>query len=648
MVNHFKAHKTIKMNRVTLSFPQELEREYQKVYFHKSLWHNRMALLMAIFLFGIFGILDAWLVPTVKEKLWGIRYGVFIPFAFGVFLFSFSRYFKKFMQPCLAAVVLLAGLGVIAMILIAPYPGNFSYYAGLILILFYGYTFIKMRFLWATLVGWIIVVSYEIAAIGVTETPVPILINNNFFFLTGNLIGMFAAYAIESYARKDFLRAQLLEKERKKVQAANNNLENRVEERTRQLKGANDLLKQEIEEHKKTELELKESEARYRNIIENIEEGYFEVNLSGDLTFFNDSLCKISGYTGDELMGMNNREYSTPESGQKMYTVFTEIYETGKPGIITDYDVIKKDGSHGIFELSAALLRDNLSNPIGFRGIVRDITERKRREEELRSSKEAAESASRAKSEFLANMSHELRTPLNHIIGFTELVVDKKIGSLNATQDEYLNDVLFSSKHLLALINDILDLAKVEAGKLELNPSVVYPGLLMENSINIIKEKANAHNISISMDTDGMPGSIIADERKLKQVFYNLLSNAMKFTPDGGQVKLSARHLSTENNPMKSEIPEVVHEIDAEQGKYQEDFIEFSVSDTGIGVKPEDRERIFGRFEQADASKVKRFQGTGLGLPLARSLVELHHGRLWVESEGESKGSAFRFLIPVK
>jgi len=534
------------------------------------------------------------------------------------------------------------------MILLAPHQEIHSYYAGLILILFYGYAFIKIRFVWVTLAGWIIVVSYEIVAIWLTQTPIPILINNNFFFLTANIFGMFAAYSIELYSRKDFAQSQLLEAERKKVEAANKGLEKRVAEGTKQIKRANDELRQEIEERKGAEKDLRESEARYRSIIENIEEGYFEVDLKGDMTFINGSLCKISGYTRDELLGMSNRVYTTPESSKKMYRVFNEIFKEGQSGKITDYELIKKDGTRGVFELSASLLRDRSSNPTGFRGIVRDITERKRAEEELKRSKKSAEAANRAKSEFLANMSHELRTPLNHIIGFTELVVDKRMGDLNPKQEEYLNDALQGSKHLLALINDILDLAKVEAGKLELKPSMVNLRTIMENSLNMFRENAAAHDIHISLNIEGISDIISADEKMLKQVFYNLLSNAVKFTPDGGEVKLSARHLSLENAPLIREKITPVQGFDPDgngSGKH-ENFIEFSVSDNGVGVKPEDRERIFGRFEQADGTVGKRFQGSGLGLPLARSLVELHNGQLWVESKGEGKGSTFRFLIP--
>src|SRR5208283_2331187 len=158
--------------------------------------------------------------------------------------------------------------------------------------------------------------------------------------------------------------------------------------------------------------------------------------------------------------------------------------------------------------------------------------------------KAEAETASRAKSEFLANMSHELRTPLNHIIGFTELVADKQCGDLNEKQGEYLNDALQGSRHLLSLINDILDLSKVEAGKLELEAAEIHLRMLLEGSLSMVKEKAMKHGIRLSSDINGIPEAVQADERKLKQILYNLLSNAVKFTPDGGSVVLSTRHLS--------------------------------------------------------------------------------------------------------
>ena len=247
---------------------------------------------------------------------------------------------------------------------------------------------------------------------------------------------------------------------------------------------------------------------------------------------------------------------------------------------------------------------------------------------------EAAEYANKTKSEFLANMSHELRTPLNHIIGFTELVLDKKCGDLNETQEDYLKDVHHSSNHLLLLINDILDLSKVEAGKLAYSPTDVNLKTLLGNSLNMFVEKALKQSIKLELNLNGAPDTISADERKLKQVIYNLVSNAVKFTRGGGRVTVNvSRFQLNENHSLGKSI-------DIERA------ILFSVSDTGIGLKPEDLDRIFDSFEQVENAASRKYQGTGLGLSLTKQLVELHNGKIWVESDGEGKGSTFFFYIP--
>ena len=238
-------------------------------------------------------------------------------------------------------------------------------------------------------------------------------------------------------------------------------------------------------------------------------------------------------------------------------------------------------------------------------------------------SKRAAEAANQAKSDFLANMSHELRTPLNHIIGFTELVVDQNFGSLNDVQQDYLGDVLHSSRHLLSLINDILDLSKIDAGKLELNASAINLPEVLKNSLVMVQEKAMKHGITLETDIEGAPGSIRADERKLRQILYNLLSNAVKFTPDGGRIILRAR--------VDTDVPAV----------------RISVTDTGIGIAAQDLTRIFDPFEQVESSANRRYQGTGLGLSLSRQLVELHGGRIWAQSRGTGKGATFAFTLPL-
>lgn len=268
---------------------------------------------------------------------------------------------------------------------------------------------------------------------------------------------------------------------------------------------------------------------------------------------------------------------------------------------------------------SDALVRAN-------QGLEAEVAERRSAERKLVAARRQAEEANQAKSEFLSNMSHELRTPLNHILGFTELVVDGHAGDLRPQQREYLNDVLDSSHHLLQLVNDILDLSKVEAGHLELRIKQLDLKGLISSSVTMIQERTLGHGIHVDVDVDTLPERYPGDERKIKQVLYNLLSNAAKFTPDGGQIKIRAG---------------------LKQGG-REDSAEvwISVTDTGIGLAQADIDRIFQPFEQVENSASRKFQGTGLGLSLSRQLMEAHAGWITAESEGADQGSRFSFGWP--
>jgi len=434
------------------------------------------------------------------------------------------------------------------------------------------------------------------------------------------------------------------------LKEVNNKLERRVDERTSELLDANEKLASKVKEHRQSKIALGKSEAKYRNILKNIEDGYYEVDLKGNLTFFNDSLVRMLGYRGDDLLGKNYREYMDEENSKEIFRTFNLVYETEVPTKAQDWKMNRKDETVCVVETLVSLVRDVEGQKIGFRGIARDITQRKFSEKELEKAKESAEAANLAKSEFLANMSHELRTPLNHIIGFTELVVDKTFGELNEVQEEYLNDVHHSSRHLLSLINDILDLSKVETGKQELELTDTNLKEILENSLNMTKEKTMRHGLQLSTDIDGIPQTIRVDERKLKQIMYNLLSNAVKFTPDGGEIRLTAdladgsslRALRQSMDGSEGNLSATSHE-----GNASEKFVRICVADNGIGLKQEDMERIFNPFEQGENSASRKYQGTGLGLSLTKRFVELHGGKIWAESKGVGSGSTFTFIIPV-
>jgi PAS domain S-box-containing protein len=406
-----------------------------------------------------------------------------------------------------------------------------------------------------------------------------------------------------------------LERSRKQIIEYTENLELKVRERTAEL----DLEKK----------SLRESERHLKSIWDSTPSGIMVIEAeTHQIVDINPFALELLNRTKEEVIGQTCHHFICPtEVGQCPITDLDQEIEN------KERKLVNADGQ------KLSILKTVVSyKKKGRRYLLEsfiDINDRKQAEQKLKIAKEEAENANRAKSEFLANMSHELRTPLNHIIGFTELVLYKHFGDLNGTQEEYLTDVHKSSNHLLSLINDILDLSKIEAGKLEFLPSQVDIDSLLKNSLIMIKEKALRHSLEISLHTEGIPRTITADERKLKQIIYNLLSNAVKFTPDNGKVAVAAQTCQLNGGANGTDTPK------------PELALKVSVADTGIGLKPEDLTRIFSPFEQVDNSASRQFQGTGLGLSLTRNLVELHGGQIWAESEGPDHGSAFHFVIPL-
>jgi PAS domain S-box-containing protein len=412
---------------------------------------------------------------------------------------------------------------------------------------------------------------------------------------------------------------------------------------------------------------LAKSEERYRRLVESVTDYIYSVKVENGhaiSTTHGPACAAVTGYTVEEYN-------ADPDLWRRM------VYEEDLGAVMeqsrhilagnipppVEHRIIHKDGSIRWMSNTSVPSFDKEGQLVAYDGMITDITERRRLQEKLREyaetlegkvrkrtrqledannefqilnnelvlrrkeadeAKNQADAATQAKSDFLASMSHELRTPLNSIIGFSEVLKKGMFGLLTEKQDEFVGYVIGSGKHLLDLINDILDLSKVEAGKVNLELTTFNLPEILNASLFMLREKALKHGIAMKLDI--APGADIvieADMRRVKQILFNLLSNAVKFTPDGGSVHVTARRGS------------------------DGDFVEISVEDTGIGIKEEDMPNLFKEFSQIESSYDKKYEGTGLGLALTKKLVELHGGRIWCESE-YGKGSRFAFVLPVQ
>ena len=390
---------------------------------------------------------------------------------------------------------------------------------------------------------------------------------------------------------------------------------------------------QDITQRKQSEQALCASEEKYRSLIDHVPDVVWTADSNRDLLYISGNAVKVLGFSSEELLENGRQLWMDrihPEDATPVSLAYQKLFSNGEKFDV-EYQICRKDGQW-IWLHDRAMTTQPRGGVMCADGIFLDVTRRRQAEAVAQHTKEAAESANLAKSQFLANMSHELRTPLNAIIGFSEILSDKTFGDLNARQLKYSNNILTSGRHLLQLINDILDLAKVEAGRVELMCNTFAVAKAFSEVQTIVKTLANKKNISLEFEVAAHLPPLFADEAKVKQVMYNLLSNAIKFTPDGGKVSVTA---AIQETASADSIP-------------AGESLRVAVTDTGIGIKAKDQERVFKEFEQVDSSYGRLQQGTGLGLALTKRLIEMHGGRIWVESQGvEGKGSTFTFLIPI-
>ena len=380
------------------------------------------------------------------------------------------------------------------------------------------------------------------------------------------------------------------------------------------------LAMQDISERKQAEQALRESEERFRGTFENAAVGIAHRDLQGRFLRVNDKFCRIVGYSREELLQRTYLDITHPDDLAVSIELSAKLLRGGSPGFTLEKRHLRRDGSPVGVELFASLQRDAAGAPAYVIAIVHDISERKRLEEELRQAKEAAEAADRAKDEFLANVSHEIRTPMNAILGMTELALDTP---LTEDQRQCLRTVKSAADNLLGIINDLLDFAKIEAGKLELDCADFSLRTVVGDTLRALAVRAHSKGLELIYDVQPeVPDALVADAGRLRQVLLNLVGNALKFTEEG----------------------EVVVRVEAagDPAPEGEVALRFTVRDTGIGIPPDKQEAIFRAFEQEDTSTTRKYGGTGLGLTIASQLVALMGGEIRVDS-APGRGSTFAF-----
>jgi PAS domain S-box-containing protein len=409
------------------------------------------------------------------------------------------------------------------------------------------------------------------------------------------------------------------------------------------LIGTDNTARQQVEEERmKLDQRVRDQHFYTRSLIESNIDAIMTTDPRGIITDVNKQTEALTGCTRDELIGAPFKNYFT--DARRAEAGISRVLMEGK---VTNYELTARgrDGALTVVSYNATTFHDRDRRLQGVFAAARDVTELKRFEQTLQQQNAALEEASRMKSEFLANMSHELRTPLNAIMGFSEVLRDGLMGELTDGQRGLTRKIFGSGQHLLSLINDILDLSKVEAGKMLLDLEPVQVSSLFVNSLSIIKEKAASRDVRLCVDAAEELGSIQLDAPKVKQIVYNLLSNAVKFTHEGGQVTLRAGRVPRAKVGQLSG-PWPGRSFPLVDNAFT-DFLEISVTDSGIGISPEGMEHLFKPFTQIDSGLARKFEGTGLGLAMVKLLAELHGGSVAVESAVDA-GSCFTVWLPLR
>ena len=590
----------MQFNSISLSFPDHIEPLFQQTYFRNSIIQVRVALVLTMLLYAVFAYLDLLLFPQHAHLFHNIRFFIVIPSVTLVIFLSFTKIFKKIWQYLILACYIIGGTGISVMTTFEP--TNNAYYAGLLLIFFSGYLFLKMRFILATIGGWLNLLIFNLLAIVYIETPITIIITNLFFFISANLIGMFAAYYMELQSRRNFFLNQKLDEEKESAEQLNKNLEKIVDERTTELVNAKNT--------------TEAINANITSIIECTKESIWAINRNYEILYLNEVFkTEFHQAFGVLLKPGVNILKSLPEPLVDLWKSRYDRVLANEQFTIEDEIEIDKGSIYFQTGFNPIIKNDKV---VGGSCFSSDITYRKIAELEIVNAKEKAEESDRLKSAFLANMSHEIRTPMNGILGFAGLLKETDIDG--NTQNEYIDIIEQSGNRMLNIINDIIDISKIEAGLIEVNIQETNVKNSIEYIYSFFKPEAEDKGLQLLINCEEVSREVIikTDREKLYAILTNLVKNAIKFT-NKGSIELGY--------------------------KLNNEKLELFVKDTGIGIPENRQEAIFERFIQGDMTNKRLQEGAGLGLSISTAFIKVLKGEIWLKSQ-EGKGSTFYFTLP--
>lgn len=579
-----------------------LESAYREYLYTSSLVQTRWVLVFGLLLYGLFGFVDAVLQPELLSQFLVVRFGMVIPFGLGVVIFSFTRCYQRYHQLLLFLAFLVAGLGIELLIILLDPPATYLYYAGVCQVVIILFTLIPMRFLLATLCAWLIVICYWITAIWFMETPREILVNNSVFFITTNLISMFAGYLIQMRSRQTFLLNYLLRQEKLKVELLNSDLEDRVQHRIAELYIAN--------------RKIAGSEAMYRDVVENINDAIYKIDREGIVSYVSPVMESITGYASKEVEGQPFKVFIHPDDLPRIEQRFTDLIRGDL--VPSEYRMVAKSGDI-VWVRSSSNPIYQAGELVGFRGVLSDISKSKELELQLQQSRRMESIGTLA-----GGIAHDFNNILASILGYAEL--SAKHLEKGSPLDGYIKAIIISGRRARDLIQQILTFAR----KADAAREMVRIGDVVDESLRLIESTIPP---AIQLNAEVMTASCVyAVRAQIHQMILNLVTNAVHAMEVTGGTLV----VRVEESFLNEHRPGNLRHLPAG------DYIRIKVSDTGHGIPEDILDSIFEPyFSTREIGK-----GSGLGLSVVHGIVSDCDGAILIDSVVD-EGTTFTVYLPV-